>query len=34
LVCFWIALSQVSLLSHAWSWWRHAGHKNPPVPRT
>jgi hypothetical protein len=22
LVCFWIALSQVSLLSHAWSWWR------------
>jgi hypothetical protein len=22
LVCFWIALSQVSLLSHAWSWWK------------
>jgi hypothetical protein len=21
-VCFWIALSQVSLLCHAWSWWR------------
>jgi hypothetical protein len=22
LVCFWVALSQVSLLSRAWSWWR------------
>jgi uncharacterized phage infection (PIP) family protein YhgE len=22
LVCFWIALSQVSLLANAWSWWR------------
>jgi hypothetical protein len=22
LVCFWIALSQISLLCHAWSWWR------------
>jgi chromosome segregation ATPase len=21
--CFWIALSQVSLLCHAWSWWKH-----------
>jgi hypothetical protein len=21
-VCFWIALSQVSLMVHAWSWWR------------
>ena len=21
-VCFWIALSQVSLLCHAWSWWK------------
>ena len=21
-VCFWVALSQVSLLSHAWSWWK------------
>jgi hypothetical protein len=20
--CFWVALSQVSLLSHAWSWWK------------
>jgi hypothetical protein len=25
IVCFWIALSQVSLLAHAWSWWRSAG---------
>jgi hypothetical protein len=25
-VCFWVALSQVSLLAHAWSWWRHLGH--------
>jgi hypothetical protein len=24
-VCFWIALSQVSLLCHACSWWKHAG---------
>ena len=24
-LCFWIALSQVSLLFHACSWWRHAG---------
>jgi septal ring factor EnvC (AmiA/AmiB activator) len=24
LVCFWIALSQVSLLCHARSWWRHS----------
>jgi hypothetical protein len=22
-VCFWTALSQVSLMSHAWSWWKH-----------
>jgi hypothetical protein len=29
LVCFWIALSQVSLLFHACSWWRHAGRDNP-----
>jgi hypothetical protein len=29
LVCLWIALSQVSLLCHAWSWWKHAGHPNP-----
>jgi hypothetical protein len=28
-VCFWIALSQVSLLFHACSWWRHAGRTNP-----
>jgi hypothetical protein len=25
LTCFWIALSQVSLLSHAWSWWKRSG---------
>jgi hypothetical protein len=25
LVCFWIALSQVSLLAHACSWWKHSG---------
>lgn len=24
--CFWIALSQVSLLCHAWSWWRYSAH--------
>jgi hypothetical protein len=24
-VCFWIALSQVSVMSHAWSWWKRAG---------
>jgi hypothetical protein len=24
--CFWIALSQVSLMCHAWSWCRHSGH--------
>jgi hypothetical protein len=24
-VCFWIALSQVSLLAHAWAWWRQSG---------
>jgi len=29
LACFWIALSQISLLCHAWSWWRHAGRNNP-----
>jgi hypothetical protein len=23
-ICFWIALSQLSILSHAWSWWRRA----------
>jgi len=23
-VCFWIALSQVSLIVHAWSWWKRA----------
>ena len=28
--CFWIALSQVSLLSHAWSWWKYWP-QQPPV---
>lgn len=28
LACFWIALSQVSVLCHAWSWWRSAGAGN------
>jgi hypothetical protein len=23
LVCAWIALSQISVLCHAWSWWKH-----------
>jgi hypothetical protein len=27
LVCLWIALSQVSLLVHAWSWWKDPGPK-------
>jgi hypothetical protein len=27
-VCFWIALSQISLLCHAWSWWKCAGRGN------
>jgi len=31
LVCFWIALSQVSLMCHACSGWRHAGHNNPQL---
>jgi hypothetical protein len=29
LVCLWLALSQVSLLFHAWSWWKHSGRRNP-----
>jgi hypothetical protein len=29
-LCFWIALSQVSLLFRACSWWRNAGRNNPP----
>jgi hypothetical protein len=28
-VCFWIAVSQVSLMVHAWSWWTQANHNNP-----
>jgi hypothetical protein len=27
-VCFWIALSQISLMSRAWSWWKHSRHDN------
>jgi hypothetical protein len=27
-VCFWIALSQVSLMFHARSWWKHSGPSN------
>jgi hypothetical protein len=35
LVCFWIALSQVSLMAHACSWWKYAGRNNPrDLPRT
>jgi len=33
-VCFWIALSQVSLMSHAWSWWKHAGLQQSPAMPT
>src|SRR5262249_30789061 len=29
-VCLWVALSQISLLSHAWSWWRQSGRPLPP----
>jgi hypothetical protein len=28
-VCFWIALSQVGLMSHAWSWWKRSDHDAP-----
>jgi hypothetical protein len=28
-VCFWIALSQISLMPHAWSWWRRSDPNNP-----
>jgi hypothetical protein len=28
LICFWIALSQVSVLCHAWSWWKQPGPQN------
>jgi hypothetical protein len=31
LICFWIALSQVSLLAHARSWWRYSGYDNSPA---
>jgi hypothetical protein len=30
-VCFWIALSQVSVACHAWSWWKHSGRDNSPA---
>jgi hypothetical protein len=29
LVCFWLALSQVSLLLHAWSWWKRPARPGP-----
>lgn len=28
-VCFWIALSQVSVMVHAWSWWKQLGTNDP-----
>src|SRR5262249_46238855 len=28
-VCFWIALSQFSLMAHACSWWKNAGLPKP-----
>ena len=31
LTCFWFALSQVSLMAHAWSWWKRLGH-SPAIP--
>jgi hypothetical protein len=33
-VSLWIALSQVSLMSHAWSWWKRAGRAHEAVIRT
>jgi hypothetical protein len=33
-VCFWVALSQVSLMVHACSWWRRAGKGNSPATPT
>src|SRR5262245_18822473 len=30
LACFWIALSQISLMCHACSWWRCSGHNHSP----
>jgi hypothetical protein len=30
--CFWIALSQVSLMVHAWSWWKRAAHDKLVIP--
>ena len=29
LVCFWIAVSQISLCCHAWSWWKALSRKSP-----
>jgi hypothetical protein len=29
LACVWIALSQISVLCHAWSWWEHSGSRKP-----
>jgi hypothetical protein len=33
-VCFWIALSQVSLMCHAWSWGKSSSPNKPPVRPT
>jgi hypothetical protein len=33
-VCFWIALSQVSLMAHACSWWKHSRPNKPPAMPT
>jgi hypothetical protein len=32
LTCFWIAISQVSLLAHAWSWWKRRRLTPPAIP--
>ena len=31
-VCFWVALSQLSLMCHAWSWWKHSRRDRSPRP--
>jgi hypothetical protein len=30
-VCFWVALSQISVACHAWSWWNRSSHDNSPT---
>jgi hypothetical protein len=32
LSCLWVALSQVSLLAHAWSWWKRSGGNPTATP--